>query len=104
MLNNYSEKWTVSGRDWVDDWRYREFKEYPPADASDKEILAFVKDAKVAEKMIEREMIMDGSTPEEAYKASCQFPLKEDAPMEAIREFIKYMRSIQDCEEDGIYP
>lgn len=103
MLTQNYMKWAVSDREWVDNWKYRKYKEYPPADVSESEIRSFIRDAKRSEIMIQKELMADGMDEEEAWKVSCQYPLKDDAPMDAIRSFVAYMRAIQESEKDGVF-
>ena len=96
-------KWTIPDREWEDHWEFRRFKEYPAPDEEEKFIKMFIADAKMAEEDIEEKLEESGVSKEEAHRISCQWPLKDDAPMEAVREFIKYMYSVQQAEKNGIY-
>lgn len=94
--------WTVKGREWEDRWSYRTFEGYPSADAPESRIKEFIADAKEAEKAIQQDLIAQGETKEYAYKVSCQWPLVDDAPMDAIRSFIGYMHGLQEATFNGI--
>ena len=95
-------EWTVKGRNWVDNWSYREFEGYPSADAPESKIRKFIEDAKEAEKAIQHDLMAEGMSRKEAWKESCQWPLVDDAPMEAIRSFIGYMHDLETATDDGI--
>ena len=88
--------------EWVDNWDYREFKEYPRYTATEAKIKAFIKDAKEAEKAIEEDLMAEGKAEEEAKKLSCQWPLKDDTPMSVIREFCGYNHDLAEMGRKGI--
>jgi len=80
-------------------WEYRKIKKYPPEDADWSEIKEFIQDAKLAERKIEFDLIKKGVPRKEAVEESCQWPLTDDAPEEAVRSFIAYNNMIQDTPE-----
>ena len=95
--------------DWIDgegecedNWDYRSFDEYPPGDADEKTIIAFVEDAKEAEKAIMKDLTEKGMSYNRAQELSCQWPLRDDAPMEIVREYIGYQHEIQEMAKQGI--
>ena len=95
--------WTdMSDREYEDNWEYRDFQEYPPGDSPVGVITDFIKDAKEAEKAIEEDLIAEGKSPEEAHKLSGQWPLREETPMDVIREFISYNHDMQENAKKGI--
>ena len=95
-------EWVIPGVDYVENWEFRRFKKFPPEDATDDEIMEFVEDAINAQKKIEHFLIVSGESKEEARKKACQYPLKKNAPMEAIRSFINFYRDLY--EETTITP
>lgn len=101
MVPTYFE-WVIPGRILEERWDEREFKEYPPADAPKEAIDRFIEDAKKAQIKIARELTKSGFSKKDAANASCQWPLKDDAPEEAVRNFIAYNRELQEAAKNGI--
>ena len=96
--------WVIPGVDYEENWGNRKYKEYPPGDASEETIREFIDDAKQAEKKAEEALVKVGVDPAEARKVSCQWPLKDDAPMDIIRNFIGYHYMLQECLKEGKDP
>ena len=65
-------------------------------------IIEFVEDAKAAEQAIIEDLIEGGMPYSEAKEQSCQWPLKDDTPMEIIREYIGYQYELQEMAKRGI--
>lgn len=101
MTATYFE-WVIPGRFLEERWDEREFKEYPPDDAPKETIDRFIADAKKAQDRIAKELMMDGLSKKDAVNAACQWPLKDDAPEEAVRNFIAYNRELQEAAKNGI--
>ena len=93
--------WIDRSGDCEDNWDYRSFKEYPPGDSEDKIIIDFVDDAKEAEKAIQEDLIDEGLSRREAEEQACQWPLRDDAPMEIVREYIGYQYELQEMAKRG---
>lgn len=86
-----------------DPWDYFEtFDEFPPGDATDKTIVRFVAEAKKAGKAIKRELMEKGKSEKEAEVLSCQWPIKDNAPMRIIREYIGTNHDIHEAAKQGI--
>ena len=93
--------WIDDSGDWEDNWDYRSFEEYPPGDAPKKMIIEFMEDAKEAEQALMNDLIADGMPYSKAKEESCQWPLKDDAPIEIIRNFIGYQYELQEMAKRG---
>lgn len=93
--------WIDGTGECTDNWNYRKFDEYPPGDSDEKTIIAFMEDAKEAEKAILEDLIGEGMNYSDAKEASCQWPLRDDAPIEIIREYIGYQHEIQELARKG---
>ncbi len=93
--------WIDGSGECEDNWDCRSFNEYPPGDADDKTIIAFMEDAKEAEKAILEDLIEGGMAYSEAQEQACQWPLKDDAPMEIVREYIGYQHELQEMAKRG---
>ena len=95
--------------DWIDDpeeeyednWEYRTFDGYPPGDSDIKVILDFIEDAKSAEEAIVEDLVAEGMDEEEAREKCCQWPLRDDAPIEIVREFIGIQHNLQEAAKRG---
>ena len=96
--------WVIPGREYVERWDVRKYKEYPPGDSSEETIKEFIEDAKMAERKIAYELSKTGVGAKEAQNTACQWPLKPDAPMDIIRNFIGYHYMLQECAKAGVEP
>lgn len=84
-------------------WEYfKFFNEYPRGDAPEQEIVRFILDAKQAERAAEQDFIEEGCNPEKARFMACQWPLREDAPMEIVRDYIRYSYELQEAAKNGV--
>ena len=84
-------------------WEYfMEFDEYPDPESPERVIKAFMEDAKQAEKAVAEELMDEGLDKMEAERQARQWPLKDDAPMEIVRDYIEYNYAIQEAAKDGI--
>ena len=96
--------WVIPGREYVERWDVRNYKEYPPGDSSEETIKEFIEDAKRAERKVQYELIRGGMDRKQAINEACQWPLKDDTPMDIIRNFIGYHYMLQECAKAGVDP
>ena len=85
-----------------DVWEYRFYQEYIPGNSSVSEIEDFIDDAKQAEQQLAKDLIEQGIDPDVAKWRTMQWPLKDNAPMSAIRSYIKSNYDLQEAAKQGI--
>ncbi len=96
------EKTLRTNDDYFDE-RYYSNPVFPKAEDSDGTIRAFIADALKAEKKIIKELVsQDEMDEEDAIIEACQWPLKKNAPMDAVRAYLKYVWENAEAAEDGL--
>ena len=96
------QDWVIPGAELEERWEFRDIQEYPPPDASEEEIQKFIEDAKEAQKAIFESYVESGVSEEQARNMACQWPLREDTPMDIIRNFIGYQYALQEAAKNEI--
>ena len=94
----------IDEEDVGDAWAYyAKFDEYPPGDAPERTIRAFMADAKAAEKAMKEDLMKEKRYSEaQAEYAACQWPLRDDAPMAIVRNYIGCQYELQEAAKKGI--
>ena len=100
--------------DWVDERktfttntdylneRYYNNPEWPSSDDSESKIRRFISEAREAEEAIVQDLVEEGMDEDEAIFEGSQWPLKENAPIEAIRAYLRYVEEDAEASEKGL--
>ena len=84
------------------DWgEYPTDVEPPESDDSEEAIKRYVEDVKERSKEIHQELIDKGEDEFEADFDTPKWPLEDDAPIEAIREYLKYLEENSEAISEG---
>lgn len=90
-----------ANKDYLDD-RYYDHPQWPSPGDPEKKIRSFIDEALSAEKEIVKQLMSEGMEREEAIAEGCQWPLKENAPMEVVHAFLEYDAENMKAKAEGL--
>ena len=93
--------------EWLreDAWNWGEYQtdvEPPLHDAPEKQIRRYVEDVKDRAEEIHQELIDDGADEFDTEFDSPMWPLEDDAPLEAVRAYLKYLEENAEAGRAGM--